>query len=86
VGTRFRAPSSAAKIMNANPKIPKINPIVLPPRDAAGVRSAYAPYAKALTAKIDSEATAHPRCVLSILMSGISSRPYKPSTLTLCDS
>src|SRR5258708_20661313 len=68
VGTRFRAPKSAAKITNANPMAPNVRPIVLPPRGPRGDSNAYQTYPAAEIAAIARDTKAQPSCVRSILI------------------
>src|SRR5260221_4946549 len=65
VGTRLRAPSAAAKIMNPNPTTPKNNPIALPPRAPNGEIHISNRYTATAAEKIPSDPIAHPRCVRS---------------------
>src|SRR5580692_6301967 len=52
--------------MNPDPIAPNVKPSALPPRGPLGACTAYAKYKAVNTAKITSDAMAHPRCVLSI--------------------
>src|SRR5262245_40770185 len=66
MGNLFRAPSSPAKIMNANPALPNTSPGMLAPLGPCGERRAYGTYTAVAAASVAAEAIIHRLCVLSI--------------------